>query len=211
MNYLDHLHEDTLEAYVMGKLPENDINSLEDHLLLCEHCQARTREVELDWKARRIALQRVREREGSRLSVFHAVWEGMFGSPAKKTGWAMACATAAVAMFLLVPSAQENSFSYRNVDLSSMRGGKDLSAPVQPDERLRLHLDLAELDQLSVYRVVIVNASGDLVWEAEQTNPGDNKLVVAVPKRLVSGTYWVRLLDRSASRRLLREYPLQLQ
>lgn len=211
MSYLDHLHEDTLEAYVMGNLPEQEVNSLEDHLLLCEHCQMRTRNVELDWKAKRLALQRVRDRKGTPLATFWHVWEGMFGSPAKKAGWVTACATAAIALFLYFPSDQESNLSYRTIELSAMRGGDDLPAPVQSNERLRLHLDLTELDKLSVYHVVVVDASGDPVWQADQPSRGSDTLDVAISKRLVAGSYWVRLMDTAANRRLLREYPLPLR
>jgi len=211
MSYLDHLHEETLEAYVMGNLPEQEINSLEDHLLLCEHCQLQTRHVELDWKAKRLALQRVRDSRGTPMASLWQVWEGMFGSPAKKAGWVMACAAAAIAVFPYLPSAQESNLAYRNIELSAMRGGEELPAPVQSNERLRLHLDLTELDKLSVYHVVVVDASGDPVWQADQPNRGEEKLDVTISKRLVAGSYWVRLMDTAANRRLLREYPLPLR
>ena len=93
-----------------------------------------------------------------------------------------------------------------------MRGGAELSAPLQTNERLRLHLDLTELDQLPVYHVAVVDASGDPVWETDQRSEGRDKLPVAVSKRLVPGTYWVRLMDTTVgARRLLREYPLELR
>lgn len=211
MSYLDHLHEETLEAYVMGNLPEKEVHSLEDHLLLCEHCQLRTREAELDWKARRLALQRVRERQGAPLATLWNVWESLFGSPAKKAGWALAGATLAVAAFLSIPSAQQANLVYRNVELSAMRGGDDLVTSVQTNERLRLHLDTAELDKLSAYHVVVVDASGDPVWEADQPTRGEGKLEVEISKRLIAGSYWVRLMDTAENRRLLREYPLPLR
>jgi len=211
MSCLDHLHEDTLEAYVMGNLPEQEVCSLEDHLLLCEHCQLRTREVELDWKAKRLALQRVRAREATPMASVWRVWEGILGSPAKKTVWAAACATAAIALLFLFPSDQESNLAYRTIELSAMRGGGESTAPVQSNERLRLHLDLTELDKLSVYHVVVVDASGDPVWQADQPSRGEESLDVAISKRLVAGSYWVRLMDSGANRRLLREYPLPLR
>jgi hypothetical protein len=211
MNYLDHLHEETLEAYLMGNLSEQDVNSLEDHLLLCEHCQLRTREAELDWKAKRIALQRIRDREGSRLSAVRRFWDTLFGSTAAKAGWAVAGATVAIAAIMLLPSAKESDFTYRTVELSAMRGSEELSVPINPKERLRLHLDLTELEKLSVYHVAIVDASGDLVWEQDQKTQGEESLNVNVPKRLAPGTYWVRLLDTAPNRRLLREYALPLR
>lgn len=211
MSYLDHLHEETLEAYVMGNLPEKELNSLEDHLLLCEHCQLRTREAELDWKAKRIALQKIRDRQGTPVTVFRKLWEAAFSTPSAKAGWAAVAVTAAIAAFFLLPAFQQNDFHYRTVELSAMRGGEKLSGPVQAQERLRLHLDLTELEKLPVYHVVVVDASGDLVWEADQQSQTGDKLAVAVSRQLLPETYWVRLMDTGANRRLLREYPLQLR
>lgn len=211
MSYLDHLHEETLEAYVMGNLPENELHSLEDHLLLCEHCQLRTKEAELDWKAKRLALQRIRDRQGTPVTVFRRLWDGMFSTPSAKAGWAVVGVTAAIAAFLLLPAFQQNDFQYRTVELSAMRGGERSSGPVQAKERLRLHLDLTELEKLPVYHVVVVDASGDLVWEADQQSQTGDKLEVAVSRQLLPEMYWVRLMDTGANRRLLREYPLQLR
>ena len=211
MNYLNHLHEDTLEAYVMGNLPEQELNSLEDHLLLCEHCQLRTKEAELDWKAKRLALQKVRDREGSPVTVFRRIWEGMFGTPSAKAGWAVVGVTAAMAAFFLLPAIEQRDLQYRTVELSAMRGGERASVLMQTKERLRLHLDLSELEKLPVYHVVVVDASGDPVWEADQQSQTGDKLAVNVSKHLVPEVYWVRLMDTGSNRRLLREYPLQLR
>ncbi|MFN7934390.1 MAG: hypothetical protein U0R19_13755 [Bryobacteraceae bacterium] len=211
MSYLDHLHEDTLEAYLMGNLPENELNSLEDHLLLCEHCQLRTREAEVDWKAKRLALQKIRDRQGTPVTVFRKLWDGMFSTPSAIAGWAAVGVTAAIAAFLLLPAFQQNDVHYRTVELSAMRGGEKSSGPVQAKERLRLHLDLTELEKLPVYHVVVVDASGDLVWEADQQSQTGDKLEVAVSRQLLPEMYWVRLMDTGANRRLLREYPLPLR
>ena len=74
-----------------------------------------------------------------------------------------------------------------------------------------LFRSLTELEKLPVYHVVVVDASGDLVWEADQQSQTGDKLVVAVSRQLLPETYWVRLMDTGANRRLLREYPLQLR
>jgi anti-sigma factor RsiW len=36
-----HAEDDDLDLYVLGKLPETQTRSLEQHLLLCEVCQQR--------------------------------------------------------------------------------------------------------------------------------------------------------------------------
>ncbi len=211
MSYLDHLQEETLEAYVMGRLPDSDVDSLEDHLLLCEHCQLRTREAQLDWHAKRLAMQRLRDRRGTLLAYPKRWWAAVLRTTGTKAGWAAALATAAAAAFFLIPASSENPFTYRSIELSAMRGGDEASVAAQASERLRLHLDLTELEKLSVYHVAIVDSSGDLVWESDLPNHGEDRLSVPVSKRIVPGTYWVRLMDTGATRRLLREYPLPLR
>ena len=40
----DHIPEDSLEAYAMGKIPVLDRASLEEHLLVCPTCQTQLEE-----------------------------------------------------------------------------------------------------------------------------------------------------------------------
>jgi hypothetical protein len=43
---MTHISEDRLEHYSMGKLSENELPPIEEHLLLCELCQALLTEVD---------------------------------------------------------------------------------------------------------------------------------------------------------------------
>jgi len=38
---LDHILEDSLEQYAMGKLPDSETGPLEEHQLVCHECQDR--------------------------------------------------------------------------------------------------------------------------------------------------------------------------
>jgi anti-sigma factor RsiW len=42
---LEHIADQDLEAYSLGRLPETATEPLEEHLLICGHCQDRL----LDW------------------------------------------------------------------------------------------------------------------------------------------------------------------
>jgi hypothetical protein len=42
----DHLREDVLEQYVLNKLAEPDLESIEEHLLICQDCRDRLIDVE---------------------------------------------------------------------------------------------------------------------------------------------------------------------
>ncbi|HEY3443640.1 MAG TPA: zf-HC2 domain-containing protein [Paludibaculum sp.] len=41
MVFVDHIPDEALEQYAMGKLPESEVASLEEHLLICLDCQYR--------------------------------------------------------------------------------------------------------------------------------------------------------------------------
>ncbi len=44
--FLNHVSEETLESYVLGKLAEPDQDNIEDHLLVCHGCRRRLFDIE---------------------------------------------------------------------------------------------------------------------------------------------------------------------
>ena len=52
---LPHIAEDALELYVMGRLSEPETEPVEEHLLVCHHCQDLLEETEEFVKAIRVA------------------------------------------------------------------------------------------------------------------------------------------------------------
>ena len=45
MEFNEHIPQDALEQYAMETLPESEIEPLEMHLLVCEACQDRLRDL----------------------------------------------------------------------------------------------------------------------------------------------------------------------
>ena len=41
-----HIDEDTLERYAMSQLPVGELAPVEEHLLVCPHCQDRLAEID---------------------------------------------------------------------------------------------------------------------------------------------------------------------
>jgi hypothetical protein len=39
------IDEETLELYILGRLPEQDVEGIEDHLMVCKRCQELAGEV----------------------------------------------------------------------------------------------------------------------------------------------------------------------
>lgn len=62
----EHVQDDTLEAYVLGRLGEEELDFVEDHMLVCEGCRLRLVEMESFVKATRLAAMRIREKNAFR-------------------------------------------------------------------------------------------------------------------------------------------------
>lgn len=54
----DHVSEDRLEAYSLGRLSEDELARLEEHLLVCAACQERLEATDAFVETMRQALQR---------------------------------------------------------------------------------------------------------------------------------------------------------
>jgi anti-sigma factor RsiW len=57
---LQHVEDDDLEEYLMGRLSDNDGAQLEEHLLICESCRGRLVEVEETIRLIREAMRSIR-------------------------------------------------------------------------------------------------------------------------------------------------------
>jgi anti-sigma factor RsiW len=56
--------EETIEAYVMGTLPESEQDALEEHLLICAHCRALVEEADGYVRAMKEAARRISAQMG---------------------------------------------------------------------------------------------------------------------------------------------------
>ena len=52
---LPHISEDVLELYAMGRLSESELEPVEEHLLVCHHCQDALQEADEFVRAIRVA------------------------------------------------------------------------------------------------------------------------------------------------------------
>jgi anti-sigma factor RsiW len=62
---VDHLSEDTLEEYVLGHLPGEQIAFVEEHLLVCELCRLRLESAETFITELRASLSKVPRRRSA--------------------------------------------------------------------------------------------------------------------------------------------------
>jgi hypothetical protein len=183
-----------LEEYAFNRLSESEVESLEEHVLICSICQDRLRAVDqyiLLMKKAAAQLQapaQVRTRRAT-----FALWM-----------WAGAAAAVITAGMLLTRPAAPSGRTM-GVELASFRGGAEV-AHAMAGRPLDLAIDLSDLSPAVAYRVQVVNAAGSEEWSGRVTASGA-KIVAHLAQPLRRGQHWVRV--SSADGQLLREFGLR--
>jgi hypothetical protein len=216
--FQSHPPEEALEQYVFGRLNEQKAVPLEEHLLVCETCQASLEE--LDQYIGIMKAGAARFVVAPRPSMLAQIWD--FVRPRaserpRRLAWAAAFAGGCAAViFSLSPARYAPPTS---VLLDSFRGGESITlahAPARKPLDLSINLDLsvhaAPAASQPDYRVEVVTASGKLAWSGTQ-KPGAQKgvggmLLMHLPRGLDAGSYWVRLYAPPSQ--LLGEFGLRL-
>ena len=189
-----HVADDVLEMYLMKSLPEDDIASVEEHLLICSACQDQVEETETFIHAARVALlDRGRKPAARALHV---------------RGWIVvpvfAAVLVAITAGLLIPRQHSPSaLPLSEVHLFAMRGTP--VAHLRAGGGVILNLDATELPA-GEYTVRVVDSGGREVWTGAGVS--GNPLRVTVGRPLPAGQYWVRVLQGAD---LKREYGLKLE
>jgi len=185
-----HPHEDVFENYAFNRLGEKETADFEEHLLICETCQATLRQTDEYIQLMKIASAAYLEKKRPR-----SVLQFRFGDHGLR--W-----NAAAAAILLL-GCMSGLLSWRTpgseaqaVALQARRGDVPNARANQP---LDLEVDLSDVPPAPGYRVEVVDASGKRVWLGGAPARIDNGLP--------PGIYWVRL--RTESGEFLREYGLR--
>jgi len=193
-----HPADDLLESYAMGRLAEHDLVPVEEHLLICAHCQEAVQEIETFVKSTRAAARIVEQhnRPGGGWRVFR-----------KPLPYAVAGCAAVLALAFIVPLRRTTP---ETIQLVSLRGSDSAAPRVHSGVPLNLDLDIQEIAVASSYTVELVDVSGTVRWEQAKIEPATGRLKVLVATRLSPGQYWVRVYGNSFKSELLREYSLQV-
>lgn len=195
-----HLSEDALELYSLGRLAESELDGVEEHLLVCSHCQDRLAETDDFVKAVRSATA---ELEQHPVESWRSKVARLFEIP--KPVWAAGGALAAAA--LLMPVFRPGLESPAVVDLASYRDAAAATAQVPAGKPLELRLATAGIDVNDAAVVEIVNTAGARKWEGHPSRNGA-AWMVKVPVKLDAGQYWVRIYSDGGKSDLAREYSL---
>jgi hypothetical protein len=179
-----HLSEDTLEEYAFGRIEDPQLGEIEEHLLICETCQEALARVDAYIRLMKVAAaQPIVTRPRRRFAAY--IVAGLIA------------AGLALTLVFALPG---KSGPPEVVDLVSMRGA----------EMARMHAGRAADLRISaigiadgVYRVDVVDWVGRVMWTGPAQSAGE-RMLVAEPKALRAGLYWVRLY--SVQGELLREF-----
>jgi hypothetical protein len=194
-----HMNEEEIERYSLGDIPEADVSSFEEHILVCELCQSKVAESD------------------RYIFSMQDVSAGVRRKAQKTTSYWMAFpslthtfATAALMLFLAflglrmvnrVPAVP--AFS---LDLTANRGnGIEAKAPA--GKALILQVELAGLRPEPLFRLEMVDQVGKRVWQGSAV-PQDSKAAASVPP-MTRGIYFLRAYAPSGN--LVREYGLEIE
>ena len=197
-----HVADDVLEKYLLHRLPEAELASVEEHLLVCPQCQTQAEEMEEFILATQAALREDRKKPAGRaLHAASGVLHSWLAIPV--FGALIAAVTAAV--FLPGRTAGTNS-TPTEARLYAMRGPETTSIHLTDGRGLVLDVDATGLPRDGEYEITVVDSHGGAVWTGVPRFTGDHMRAL-VTGRLRSGHYWVRLVRGGKS---VREFGLEI-
>ena len=190
-----HMEEEEIERYSMGVLSAEEVARAEEHLLVCETCQALVEKEDTFTRAIRKAGARWDREEKTSVAPF---WR----RPVPMLALAAAVLLLVFAGIRFVPAGA----SPIAVALEAARGDNNL-ATAPAGKPLILRLNASTLQPAPTHRVEVVDRSGAEIWEGT-ANLREARLAVPVPG-MTAGVYFVRVY--SGDGELLREYGLEVR
>lgn len=184
-----HLSEEALEAYSLNRIGDEDfLASVEEHLLVCPHCQRQVEKLDSYHDAVREALPEV----------------GIApGTGKKSSNWQRYAIAAGLLVLLFIPAAVERLESPYEGDLVATRA--EQGNPLPAGRKLNLQPDLRGLPQGELAWKLV---SADGVVQGEGRVRAGNR--IALPG-LTAGNYWLRLSMPREAGMPLREFSLAVQ
>lgn len=205
------LSEEALELYALGRLPEEEVAPLEEHLLVCAACQDRLAETDAYVRAMRQAARKFMMLPPSRWQLLWARFTRWFENPA--VAWTAAAACVVVIALLgprLLFGPARGGTAPITVLLEASRGAEKAGISTAPAGKpLQLALDARGLPTQSCCRVEVVDSEGQRVTGAVVRE--EKQQVGLRLQPLAKGRYWVRLYAAPPEDALLREFGLEVR
>jgi hypothetical protein len=197
--YREHPSEEALERFLLNMSPEEELESLETHVLACEYCVDQLETLETQIAVTRLALRNLESKPSAKRSVNRfSPWKTWFTIP--KLSFATAgFAMAAGAILFSIP---------RDVSLTAYRGSE--TAIVSEGHPLHVHLNAAGLSPGPI-AVELADHGGSIVWKGTSSIRHDT-VDVNLPRITKSGPHFLRLYSvppGGADPDLLREFAFE--
>ncbi len=225
---LVHATEELLEEYSFGRICEPQLGWLEEHLLICEQCQAELDDIEeykvfmkaglASFESERLAAAspavstaggdppfRSQSTVREALSCYFA-WPRMPGVKSLLVASVVLVMAGAAATWK-TQSSSVGTVPVATIRLIALRGGEGDVAHAPSGRPLELVFGRTDLDGDLSYRAEVVDASGRQMWSGN-VRIAEQSLSIRVDGALRAGVYWVRLY--SSSGQLLREFGLRV-
>lgn len=206
-SYLDHPAEEALERFLLHQCPDEELDTVETHILGCGSCVSRLEALETQIADLRIAFEELQHEQTVAVAAKqHRSWKTWFTVP--NLAWAGAGAAVVVGL-ALTPQFLRHPAPLADVSLLAYRGSEVTSVPEH--RRLHVHLNAADLPEGPVV-VELVNDTGVRVWQSATQIHGEAADVVA-PQIDQPGAYFFRIYSAGQGNRpseLLREFALQV-
>jgi hypothetical protein len=198
MPQIPHETDEQLELYALHRLPDDRIEAVEEHLLVCAVCQERLNDVEAFATAMRDAI-------GTEpVLVPRRPWFQWLRAPAVAWGGAFAIIIVAIGLYMSQSTRSSRGSAIAPVasfQLTAVRGEIPSVAPA-----LETDITLTDLPAENGLRAELVDASGGVVWNGNLTPAAGH---IRISKQLSQGAYFVRLYNGGG--KLLHEYGFRVQ
>ncbi len=193
-----HPSDDLLEIYALGKLTDEELAAVEEHLILCRRCQKAVEDFDDFIRATKNAAGDLpEEKRQSR-------WGGVLQMPKIL----LVAATLVVIAGLITVTYNSTNPPTQFVQLTAVRGGEASANVVAANAPVQLSLDLTDLPPAPGYTVELVDQRGITKWDQHDVPPAGTKLTVHLTRPLIPGQYWVRVYPNALKNELLREFSL---
>jgi hypothetical protein len=176
-----HESEDRLELYALRRLPDSEVEHVENHLLVCDACREHLEEVSAFAFSMRETLKGNPVIESVVKS--NARW---FEWLTPRLGMAGAFAAILLAVGIYWISRDAHILPVASLQLTALRGS-EVKAVVRARE-----LDLAFTDALAASRVDIVDGGGATVWTGT-LRPGAGRVEAKISQVFSPGDYFARV------------------
>ncbi len=223
---LEHPTEEALERYLLQRTDEQELESLETHILACESCITRLEILEPEMLTLKAALVESEEaRIQNELHPSRSFWKDWFSIP--RLSWAGAAVAALGIGLAVVPHSMQRLSAPHSVQvaegdltgcqqsngtdltLAACRGTETTTLP--GGHPLHLRLEATDIQQRQV-DVQVVNGTGSQIWQGE-TTVNNERAEINMPEITKPGSYFLRFYAPSANseRELLREFRFEVK